>query len=569
MARLLWRQYTVLGLLLAMFALVGLHVVQLQLEQHEHLRVQGAARYLRAVTVLPQRGRILDRNGQVLSVSTPVESVWSDPAQFCRVPEQWPPLLALLATDEAAPAARLQQACARHQQSDFMYIKRRLAPARAAEIMALQIPGVAVQTEYKRYYPGGPAGAHLIGFSNVDGVGQEGLEAYFNPQLSGQAGRKRMLKDLHGRYVEDVEQLKPVEHGEDLVISIDQRAQLLASVYLESAVRQHQAVGGSVVVLAIPSGEIIALVNSPQFNPNDRRTLIRGVFRNRAMADLAEPGSTVKPFTIAMALESGSMNAQTVIDTAPGRYPIGGHSIRDVRNFGAITLSDVLAKSSNVGAAKIAQAFPPDALYQTLQQAGFGQPVLELPGEATGSLVRRERLIEQVTLSYGYGFSVTPLQLARAYTAFATDGVVLPVTLERKPAGYAADGGQRLFDQQTVAQVRSMLERAASPVGTAGKAAVARYRVGGKTGTTHKLIDGNYQNHRYQSVFAGIAPLTEPRFVAVVMVDDPRGEHYYGGEVAAPVFSALMADLLRLYNVRPDGLEQPAIEMAETPEAGI
>jgi len=450
---------------------------------------------------------------------------------------------------------QLRANCKRRKDSDFMYLKRRLPPMLAKQVMQLKIPGVEVQREYKRYYPGGPAGAHLVGFTDVDDVGQEGLESAFNSQLSGKPGQIRVLKDLAGNYVESVESVQQVKNGKDLVISIDQRIQSLASGYLESAVKMNKASGGSVVVLSIPSGEILAMVNSPQFNPNDRSTLTKGVFRNRSVTDVLEPGSTAKPFTVAMALESGKVGPETIVDTTPGYYRVGGRTIHDVRNYGALSVFDVIVHSSNVGVAKIALAFPFDDLFDTFGSVGFGQPAGNLPGEISGVLKRRTRKIEHATLAYGYGFSATALQLARAYTVFATDGELLPVTLQRKEPGYRASG-TRVFSPETVYTIRPMLEMAATPEGTARKARIPRYRVGGKTGTTQKLIDGSYKSKRYQAIFAGIAPITNPKFVMVVAVDDPRGKTYYGGEVAAPVFSNLMKDLMRLYNVKPDALPQ-------------
>ncbi len=537
------------------FLLLGMRVVHLQTVQHELLRAQGDARYLREWTVMPQRGRILDRNGQVLAVSTPVDSVWAEPAVFCATQQQrqWQPMVELIQVTRQ----RLQARCEQQKNSDFMYIKRRLPPALAQQVMQLEIAGVEVQSEYKRYYPGGPAGAHLLGFTNVDDVGQEGLENAHQAQLGGARGRIRVLKDRAGNYVESVESLQQVRHGDELVISIDQRVQALASDYLEGAVRQHQASSGSVVVLAVPSGEILAMVNSPQFNPNDRATITGGAFRNRSVTDVFEPGSTIKPFTVAMALQSGKMHAESIVDTAPGHYQVGGHRIKDSRNYGALSVADVVVRSSNVGITKIALEFSYDALFNTLSAVGFGQRTAQLPGETAGRLEKRPRRLDHAALSYGYGFSVTPLQLARAYSVFATDGVLLPVTLQRQAPGYRAVG-VRVFDADTVAAVRAMLERAASPAGTARSARIARYRVGGKTGTSHKLLHGNYQNERYLSAFAGFAPLTKPKFVIVVTVDDPRGKLYYGGDVAAPVFANLMQDLMRLYNVEPDAAP-PAI----------
>jgi cell division protein FtsI (penicillin-binding protein 3) len=549
-----WRQYLVMGMLFTGLGVIALRVVQIQTVEQSHLQAQGDARYLREIEVLPERGKILDRHGQVLAVSTPVDSLWADPGVFCATREQWKPMLKVL----DIKSRELLVSCERRAEASFMYIKRRLPPALAQQVMLLNVPGVEIQREYRRYYPGGPVGAHLLGFTDVDDVGQEGLERYFEMQLSGTRGRKRVLKDLAGHYVESVESIQQVKHGNDLQISIDQRIQSLASAYLEKAVKKHNAAGGSAVVLAIPSGEIIAMVNSPQFNPNDRNTLKKGVFRNRAVTDTLEPGSTAKPFTVAMALESGQVGVDTMVDTSPGYYRVGGHTIRDVHNYGEISIFDVIVHSSNIGSAKLAMAFPFESLFETLQSVGFGEKTSTLPGEVSGTLIRRSRPIEHATISYGYGFSSTPLQLARAYTALATDGELLSITLEPKPSDFRAES-RRVFSKSTVKQMRAMLEKVATPEGTARKARIARYRVGGKTGTSHKLLEGNYNNKRYMSLFAGMAPISDPRFVMVVAIDDPRGKRYYGGDVAAPVFADLMKDLMRLYNVTPDDIDEPQI----------
>lgn len=549
-----WRQYLVMGILLTGLGVIALRVVQIQTVEQSHLQAQGDARYLREIQVLPERGRILDRHDQVLAVSTPVDSLWADPGVFCVAKETWKPMLKVLSLKSRS----LLESCERRLQANFMYIKRRLPPALAREVMDLNVPGVEIQREYRRYYPGGPVGAHLLGFTDVDDVGQEGLERIFNKHLAGTPGRKRVLKDLAGHYVESVESIQQVKHGEDLKISIDQRVQSLASAYLERAVKKHNAAGGSAVVLAIPSGEIISMVNSPQFNPNDRKTLRKGVFRNRAVTDTLEPGSTTKPFTVAMALESGQVGVNTLVDTSPGYYRVGGHTIRDVHNYGEISIFDVIVHSSNIGSAKVAMAFPFESLFETLQSVGFGEKSSDLPGEVSGSLVRRTRPIEHATISYGYGFSSTPLQLARAYTSLATDGELLSITLEPRSKDFKAEG-ERVFTKNTVKEIRKMLEKVATPEGTARKARIPRYRIGGKTGTSHKLVDGNYKNKRYMSLFAGIAPITNPKFVMVVAIDDPRGKRYYGGDVAAPVFADLMKDLMRLYNIRPDGIDDTQI----------
>lgn len=542
-----WRQHLVMGLLLGFLFVNALWVVGIQIRHQPHLHAQGDARYLRDITVPPRRGQILDRNGEVLAVSTPVVSLWAEPREFCVAGKSWDPMLDIL----ELRAESLAAACEKRRDAEFMYLKRRIPPAVAEEVLALEIPGVQKQREYRRYYPGGPVGAHLLGFTDVDDQGQEGLESRFNALLTGTPGRERVLKDVAGHYVESVESIQRVRHGEDLRISIDQRVQSLAAAYLEKAVKKHEASGGSVVVLSVPSGEILAMVTSPQFNPNDRGTIRPGVFRNRVVTDVVEPGSTAKPFTVAMALESGQVGVDTMVNTAPGFYRIGRNTIRDVHDYGDLTVFDVLVRSSNVGSAKIALAFPFERLYDTLCDVGFDEPASNLPGEIKGVLVRRSRPIEHATISFGYGFSVTPLQLARAYTVFATDGELLPLTLEPRPEGYRARG-TRVFGSETVQQIRAMMEKVATPEGTARRARIQRYRVGGKTGTTHKLVDGNYKNSTYISQFAGLAPMSDPRFVTVVTVDNPTGGQYYGGAVAAPVFADLMQDVLRLYNVPPD-----------------
>ena len=554
-----WREYFVLALLFTGLVVIALKVVHIQTVERGHLHAQGDARYLREITVLPQRGQILDRNGQVLAVSTPVESLWAEPGVFCAAGDSWKSMPDILELDPGD----LKAACERRKGADFMYVRRRIPPAVAKEVMALNIPGLERQREYRRYYPDGPVGAHLVGFTDVDDTGQEGLESRFDRHLAGVPGRKRVLKDVAGHFVESVESIQQVRHGENLRISVDQRVQFLAAAYLEKAIKKHKASGGSVVVLSVPSGEILAMVTSPQFNPNDRGTIRPGVFRNRTVTDVVEPGSTSKPFTVAMALESGQVGVDTMVNTAPGMYRIGGRTIRDVHDYGDLSVFDVLVRSSNIGTAKIALAFPFDRLFDTLSAVGFNEPASDLPGEVKGVLVRRNRPIEHATISYGYGFSVTPLQLARAYTAFATDGELLPVTLEPRPEGYRARG-IRVFSKSTVQQIRAMMEKVATPEGTARRARIQRYRVGGKTGTTHKLVDGNYDNNEYISLFAGLAPLSEPRFVTVVTVDNPRGGDYYGGVVAAPVFAELMQDLMRLYNIPPDSVRDTQITTIDT-----
>ncbi|MCY4274432.1 MAG: penicillin-binding transpeptidase domain-containing protein, partial [Gammaproteobacteria bacterium] len=357
-----------------------------------------------------------------------------------------------------------------------------------------------------------------------------------------------------GRYVEAIDNPRSVRHGSDLQISIDQRIQSLAFRYLEDAVKTHKAAGGSIVLLKIPSGEIISMVNAPQFNPNDRTTVTQGVLRNRVVTDAIEPGSLTKPFTIAMLLEEGRVNPETVVDTDPGQMYIGRNRISDVRNYGELTVTDIIAKSSNVGTVKLALEEPFEKLHRTLGRVGFGYAASDLPGESAGFLPIRKRQIEHATMSFGYGFSATALQIARAYTVFATDGILLPITINPKPAGFVATG-KRVFSTKTAVQIRQMLHKVATSQGTASKAQISGYGVGGKTGTTHKLVNGNYKNKDYISLFAGFGPISNPKFVGVVIIDEPRSEQYFGGAVAAPVFSNLMEDVMRIYDIRPDDLK--------------
>ncbi len=546
----LWRQAVLLGLVAVWFFALGWEVVRLQTEQHDYLQSQGDKRYLREIEVMPERGAIFDRNDQVLTVSTPVKSLVADPHLFCVKNEKMAEMSLLLDIS----VENLKSRCEKYAKSEFMYIKRRLAPALVDQVMGLEIRGLEVRKEYKRYYPGGVVSAHLVGFTDVDNLGQEGLERLFDKELKGKGGRTRVLKTMTGQHVESVESIQQVVHGKNLVVSIDQRVQSLASEYLKDAIKAANAVSGSIVVLSVPSGELLTMANFPQFNPNDRSTFKQNNMRNRAVTHPFEPGSTVKPFTIAMALESGEMDIETKVETSPGRFKIGKYSISDTRDYGNITLFDVVVHSSNVGSAKVALSLPYESLYDTFTDLGFGVGVMDLPGESSGSLEKRPRTIEHATLSYGYGLAATPLQLARAYTAFATDGILLPITLEKQQEDFVAKG-ERVFEAETVFNIRSMLEQVATAKGTAEKAQIPRYRVGGKTGTTHKVINKEYAKDRYISSFVGIAPISDPRFVVAVVIDDPRGDVYYGGDVAAPVFANITQDLLRLYNVKPDGID--------------
>ena len=543
------RHWFLLGLMLIGFTAVFGRAVYLQLFATDYLQAQGDARYLRSVEIAPSRGMILDRSGKPLAISAPVDSVWADPRTFAKAREQWPELAKAL----GVKLASIESGYEKYAEREFMYLKRHLSPPDAQKIAELKIPGVSLRREYRRYYPAGPIFGHVLGFTNVDDQGQEGLELTYNKYLSGIPGKKRIMRDRKGHVVEDVESISPVKDGKNLTLSLDSRIQYLTYRYLQSAVREHNAKGASAVVLDAKNGEILAMVNEPTFNPNNRRGIKDGKFRNRAVTDVLEPGSTVKPFTIAMALDSGRFAPSTAIDTSPGWLRIGRNTIRDVHDYGELTVSSVITKSSNVGVAKIALQLPVTKLVDLYQNIGFGElSGSSLPGEVTGSLAQREkwREIEHATLSYGYGVSVTPLQLARAYTALASDGKLMPVTMIKRTGVVR---GEQVIASDIALQVRSMLESVAGSEGTAKLARLAQYRVAGKTGTVHKLDEnGRYAPKRYLSLFVGFAPVSDPRFVMAVVVDEPRGKKYYGGLVAAPVFAGVMKGALRLRNVAPD-----------------
>lgn len=551
-----WRYATIVLIFGAMFAGLVARAVYLQIIDTDYLQSQGDARYLRVQKDLPTRGMIIDRNAQPLAISTPVDSIWMHPKTILGQQDEYSyqQLSGLLgiSRDELLSRARARQT------REFVYLKRHLQPSLAAQILALDVPGINSVREYKRYYPAGPVLAHVLGFTNIDNEGQEGLELAFEKELKGRAGRTHVLRDKVGHVVEHVEQLSAVEHGRDVQLSLDSRIQYLAYRHLQAAVKKHQASTASLVALDAKTGEILAMVSAPDFNPNDRAQLKSGLIRNRSIADAFEPGSTVKPFAVAMALDAQAIQPDTVIETDPGHYYIGRSRINDTKNHGALTVDEVIMKSSNIGAAKIAMMLEPIELYQTYRSLGFGSTNdLRLPGEQRGLLVKRKkwRPIEHATLSYGYGLSVNTLQLARSYQALANDGVMLPVSLHPVQE---IPRGKRVFSSDSVAKVNHMLELAVSDEGTAPKAQVAKYRVAGKTGTAHRVVDGEYQDDSYTSLFAGFAPVSDPQIVMVIAVSDPKGVDYYGGLVAAPVFAKVMEGALRFRNVPPDALTPQA-----------
>lgn len=555
--RTMLRQRIMLGLVSAGFIALAIKLLVIQVVGHDRLVAEANARHVRMVETQAVRGPIYDRNDRLLAVSTPVDTVWAQANVFCINGERWGDMLKLLGLKESSFRKVCDKRKANNFKSNYLYIKRQISPLLASKVDALSIPGVHLERDYKRFYPSGPAAGHLIGFTDIDGNGQEGIEKAYNSSLQGAKGKQIVHRDSKGRFVEFVEQVKAVDNGESMALSIDGRLQYLASGYLEQAVRQHKAQGGSAVLLYVPTGEILAMVDSPQFNPNDRRTLLPDLFRNRAVTDVQEPGSTVKPFTIGTALDSGQYTPLSTIDTGEKPFRIPGGRISDTHPNGVLTLEEVVVKSSNIGAAKLSMELPYDSLYATLDKAGFGHKVNAVSAEVSGILPNRTRLIDRVTQSYGYGLNATPLQIARAYTVFANDGVLQPLTI-LKQAADATVKGERVFTQKTTDHLLKMLEKVTGSEGTAWQARVPRYRVGGKTGTSRRNTGNGYEKGHYVSWFVGLAPISDPKFVMAVMVDDPRGGKYYGGTVAAPVFSKTIGDALRLYNIAPDGLDQDA-----------
>ena len=556
----------VASLMLGMVVLTG-QAYKIQILDSTRLQAEGAARQLRNIVVKPARGRILDRNGDVLAVSTPLDAIWAHPATLFQAREDWPRLAEALDFSPNRLANILERAKGR----EFVYLRRHLPPAEASRIESLAIPGVSSQREYGRYYPAGPITSHVLGFTDVDDRGQEGIEKAFDSHLSGVDGQKRVLRDNKGRIVEDIESIRAVHHGRDLQISLDLRIQGSTQKHLADAVGETRAVGASAVMLDVATGEVLAMANVPDYNPNNRSSSGMEVLRNKSVTDVFEPGSTIKPFTLAMALASGHFSTDTPIPTGPGVYRIGKHQISDIKDYGVLSFSGVLVKSSNVGTVKIALELAPEELYRTLSAVGFGEVSgVELPGEVDGSLVKRERWrpIEHATLSYGYGLASTQVQLARAYSVLASGGILRQVTLRHRSASVP---GQRVLSKPTVQQINMLLEKVVSAEGTAKKAAVPAYRVAGKTGTVHKPSpSGGYDEDRYQSIFVGFAPVSNPRFVLAVMVDEPQGK-YFGGEVAAPVFARIMSDALRFNGIKPDANKASGITIVANPvetEAG-
>lgn len=542
-----WRFGSVLGLFLLVVGVLGWRLVDLQVVDNEFLRKQGDIRTIRVETIDAHRGVITDRYGEPLAVSTPVQTIWANPSEMDPAEPRLANLARVLDISEATLRQRLEEYSGR----EFIYLRRKVQPDLARQALALDIEGVYSRQEYQRYYPAGEVTAHVVGFTNIDERGQEGIELAYNQWLSGESGRKRVLKDNRGRIIKDLTLIREASPGRDLALSIDLRLQYLAYRELKAVVTAHNARGGTLVMLDVDSGEVLAMVNQGSYNPNDRSQLAAENLRNKAITDLFEPGSTMKPITMAAALESGKYSINSSIDTNPGYRRFGRYTIRDHRNYGVLSTTDIIVKSSNVGISKIATDLGGDVIRDLYARLGLGQPTgIGFPGEAVGVLPAppKWRPVEEATLSYGYGMSVNALQLAQAYMVIANGGVRYPLSLvkpEEKPDGH------RVLSEKVTSDIRNMLRQVVSR-GTGKRAQPGFYSAGGKTGTVHLVGDQGYEDSQYKAIFAGMAPIDNPRLVTVVAVDAPQSGEYYGGEVAAPVFARVMSDALRLLNVKPE-----------------
>lgn len=542
-----WRSRMVGLLLMGAFLALVARGFYLQVINNDFLQEKGDSRYLRDIEISASRGKITDRNGDLLAVSTPMKSIWAIPADARAMSApQKKQLAGLLEMNVRELDGKIAA------EKTFVFIKRQVSPEIADHVASLKLPGIHQEREYRRYYPAGDMTAHIVGFTGVDDKGLEGVELAFQQSLLGRAGSRTVIRDRRGSIVEDVGSIRPPQDGKEIRLALDSKVQYVAYSQLKAAVESNKAKAGGAIVVDARSGEILALANWPTYNPNNRQNLTGAQLRNRALTDTFEPGSVMKPFTAALALERGKVRYDTVINCAPGKMTIGTATISDSHPHGALTVAQVIQKSSNIGTAKIALGFAPKEMWELYDSLGFGRaPNLGFPGEVNGRLRpwKNWRPIEQATMSYGHGISVSLVQLARAYTVFARDGELLPLSLLR--VDESAVRGTHVFSPQTMREVRSMLEMAAGPEGTAPKARVPGYRVGGKTGTAHKLEGGVYAR-KYISSFVGIAPMSDPRLIVAVMIDEPTGASHYGGEVAAPAFAQITGAALRTLGVPLD-----------------
>jgi cell division protein FtsI (penicillin-binding protein 3) len=561
-----WRSWLILAVVLLGSVRLVARSVELQLFDHGFLAREGDERSMRVVKIAAHRGAITDRNGEPLAVSTPVDSIWVNPKEIKDNIDELPRLARALKEDEQSLARRITSNLDR----EFLYLVRHMPPEQAAQVKALGIPGVYLLREYRRYYPAGEVASHVVGFTTIDDKGQEGLELGFDQLLNGEDGAKRVIQDMQGRYVENVESIREARPGLDLVTSIDLRIQYLAYRELKAAMQEYRARGGSVIVVDVDTGEVLAMVNQPSFNPNDREQLKPELYRNRAATDIFEPGSSVKPFIMAAALASGQYRADSTVDTSPGFFKVGTKVEEDERNFGVIDLATILAKSSNVGTAKVALSLKPEQIWNTLTALGLGQVTgSNYPGESAGMLssYTHWRPIGIATMSHGYSLSVTPLQLAHAYATIGAGGIRRPITLERVTGPVP---GQQVLEPAVAHSLVQLMEQVVEKGGTATRASLIGYRVSGKTGTAFKSIAGGYSTDRIMAVFAGLVPASHPKLATVVVIDEPSrdvqegGTLAQGGTVAAPVFASVMSGALRLMDVPPDDLENvPAATLVQ------
>ena len=560
-----WRSKFLVALVGLGFCILLGRAIYVQIIGNDFFQRQGEIRYARTLELSAARGRIVDRNGLILASSVPAPSLWAIPKDFAGNPSDQRPLAKLLGMTPAELNSRLDDS------PNFVWLRRQVDEQVAKDVLALGLKGVHQVREFKRKYPEGEAAAHVVGFTNVEDRGQDGIELAFQKDLAGQHGSRRVIKDRLGRVVEEIGDGVAALDGRDITLSLDSKVQFYAYQRVRDAVAEHKAKAGSVVVLDVASGEVLALANYPSYVPGDRRNLKGEQLRNRALTDTFEPGSTMKPFVVSIALETGRVKPDTVIQTAPGHLTITGSTIRDSHPHGALTVNQVIQKSSNVGTVKMAMQMQPREMWQMFSAVGFGQkPQISFPGAVTGRLrpYKTWRPIEQATMSYGYGLSTSLFQLARAYSVFARDGELIPASMLHSPGigtEAAAAPAQRIMSAQTAQAVRHMLQLAAGEGGTAPKAQVMGYSVGGKTGTAHKQEGKSYAGNKYRAWFVGMAPINHPRIVVAVMVDEPSNGKYYGGDVAAPVFSEVVQQTLRMMGVQPDLEVRPQIIARQVP----
>ncbi|MDR9836290.1 peptidoglycan D,D-transpeptidase FtsI family protein [Herbaspirillum huttiense] len=540
-----WRSRFVLFVLFAAFVALVLRALWLQGVSTDFLQKQGASRYARTLELPATRGKITDRNGQVLASSVPVKAIWAIPEDVQAAPkDKLVQLAKLLEMSDAELRKKLDS------DRSFVYLKRQVEQDTADKIVKLGIPGIETRKEYKRFYPEGEVMAHVVGFTNIEDAGQDGMELAAQKTLAGVTGSRRVIKDRLGRVVEDIESIREPHDGRDLTLSIDSKIQYIAFTQLKEAVEKFKAKAGGIIVVDAKTGEVLALANLPTYNPNDRSVLTGAQLRNRVVTDTFEPGSTLKPFTVALALDTHRVTPSTVFQTAPGKMTIGTATIGDSHAHGPLTVAQIIEKSSNIGTAKIALGMPPEEMWEMFTTVGFGQqPKFGFPGAVAGRVrpYKSWRPIEQATMSYGHGISVSLIQLAHAYLIFARNGDIIPLSFTKVTDSPI---GQRVISADTALQMRRMLETVVAPGGTAPQAQVPGYRVGGKTGTAYKIEGGKYVR-KYVASFSGIAPMSDPRLIISVMIDEPQGQHY-GGPVAGPVFANVAANALRALNVPPD-----------------